>query len=136
MVNTKVKDTDAKDKAMYSQLDTFLSDDSHKIRQVNKGDIVEGEVVDINNGVVVVDIGFKSEGIIAGRELKSDILDWTELKVGDKILVYVVKPEDEKGQLVLSIRRTQQASAWLTLENARKTMKLLRPQLWNLITED
>ena len=125
MVNTKVKDTDVKDKAMYSELDTFLSDDSHKIKQLSKGEIVEGEIVSINNGVIVVDIGFKSEGIIAGKELKSDILDWTKLSVGDKILVYVVKPEDEKGQLVLSIRRTQQASAWLALENAKKSNEVV-----------
>ena len=125
MVNTKVKDTDVKDKAMYSELDTFLSDDSHKIKQLSKGEIVEGEIVSINNGVIVVDIGFKSEGIIAGKELKSEILDWTTLEVGDKILVYVVKPEDDKGQLVLSIRRTQQASAWLALENAKKSNEVV-----------
>lgn len=120
MANTVKKNTDVKDTNLYSELDQFLADRSHKIKQLSRGDIVEGEVVDINNGVVIVDVGFKSEGIIAGKELKSDTLDWTTLKKGDAILVYVVKPEDEKGQLVLSIRRTQQASAWLALENARK----------------
>lgn len=105
---------------LYAQLDGFLAESSNKIKQVSKGDIVEGEIVSIHDGVIIVDIGFKSEGIVAGRELKSDTLDWTTLKPADKILVYVVKPEDEKGQLVLSIRRTQQASAWLALENARK----------------
>ena len=106
--------------AMYSQIDEFLSDSKHQIKQLARGDIVEGEVVDINNGIIIVDVGYKSEGIVAGKELKSDTLDWTTLKQGDKILVYVVKPEDDKGQLVLSIRRTQQASAWLALENAKK----------------
>ncbi len=125
MVNTKNTDTEIKDKSMYSELDSFLEDSSHKIKQLSKGEIVEGEVVDINNGVVIVDVGFKSEGIIAGRELKSDTLDWTQLKVGDKVLVYVVKPEDDKGQLVLSIRRTQQASAWLSLENAKKNNEVV-----------
>lgn len=114
MVKTKT------DNAQYSQIDKFLSDESHKIKKLSKGDIVEGEVVDAENGYLVVDVGHKSEGIVAGRELKSDILDWKTLKVGDKVLVYVVKPEDEEGQLVLSIRRTQQASAWITLENAKK----------------
>jgi len=120
MVNTKQIDTEVVDKSLYSELDSFLDNSSNKIKQLSKGDIVEGEVVDINKGVVIVDVGFKSEGVIAGRELKSDTLDWTQLKVGDKVLVYVVKPEDDKGQLVLSIRRTQQASAWLSLENAKK----------------
>jgi len=120
MVNTKDKGTKTEDMSMYSELNSFLDNSSNKIKQLSRGDIVEGEVVDINNGVVIVDVGFKSEGIVAGRELKSDTLDWTQLKVGDKVLVYVVKPEDDKGQLVLSIRRTQQASAWLNLENAKK----------------
>ncbi|NLZ24131.1 S1 RNA-binding domain-containing protein [Candidatus Dojkabacteria bacterium] len=118
MVNSKNDDT--LDKSLYSQLDKFLSDSSKYFKPLNRGDVVEGKVVDVNNGVVIVDVGFKSEGIIAGRELKSDVLDWTKLEIGDDILVYVVKPEDDKGQLVLSIRRTQQASAWLALEKAKK----------------
>ncbi len=105
---------------LYSQIDKFLADGENKIKTFSKGDIVEGTVVDVRDGLLVVDIGFKSEGIVAGRELKSDILDWRDLKVGDKVIVYVVKPEDEEGQLVLSIRRTQQASAWLNLEKAKE----------------
>lgn len=105
---------------LYSQIDSYLADKSNQIKTFSRGDIVEGEVVDTRDGFVVVDVGFKSEGIVAGRELKSDTLDWRDLKIGDKILVYVVKPEDEEGQLVLSIRRTQQASAWITLEKAKK----------------
>lgn len=123
MVKSNIKDTD---KSLYTQLDKFLSDSSNKIKQLSRGDIVEGEVVDINNGIVIVDVGYKSEGVIAGRELKSDIMDWTTLKKGDKILVYVVKPEDEKGQLVLSIRRTQQASSWISLENAKKNNEVVQ----------
>jgi ribosomal protein S1 len=109
-----------KNQDLYSQIDSFLSDKSNQIKKFSRGDIVEGKVVDVRDGLVVVDVGYKSEGIVAGRELKSETLDWRDLKVGDSILVYVVKPEDEEGQLVLSIRRTQQASAWITLEKAKK----------------
>jgi len=123
----KNSDTQVLQDPEYSRLNDFLDDNSNKLKQLSRGDIVEGEVVDvnINNGVVIVDVGYKSEGIIAGRELKSDTLDWTKLQVGDKVLVYVVKPEDEKGQLILSIRRTQQASAWLSLENAKKNNEVV-----------
>lgn len=114
MVNKKT------DNAQYAQIDQFLADQSHKIKKLSKGDIIEGDVVDVRDSYLVVDIGHKSEGIVAGRELKSDSFNWKDLKVGDKVLVYVVKPEDEEGQLVLSIRRTQQASAWITLEKAKK----------------
>ena len=104
----------------YAQIDEFLTSEGNKIRKLSKGDIIEGEVADVRDGYVVVDVGYKSEGIVAGRELKSDTLNWRDLKIGDKILVYVVKPEDDEGQLVLSIRRTQQASAWINLEKAKK----------------
>jgi small subunit ribosomal protein S1 len=107
-------------KSAYAQIDQFLIDEGNKIRKLSKGDIVEGIVADVRDGYVVVDVGYKSEGIVAGRELKSETMNWRDLKVGDSILVYVVKPEDDEGQLVLSIRRTQQASAWITLEKAKK----------------
>ena len=111
----------AKDtKSLYSQIDNYLSENSTQIKKLNKGDIIEGTVVDTQKGYIVVDVGYKSEGIVAGRELRCDNIDWRELKPGDTTLVYVVKPEDDKGQLVLSIRRTQQASAWITLEKAKK----------------
>ena len=107
-------------KSAYAQIDQFLIDEGNKIRKLSKGDIVEGVVADVRDGYVVVDVGYKSEGIVAGRELKSETMNWRDLKVGDSMLVYVVKPEDDEGQLVLSIRRTQQASAWITLEKAKK----------------
>lgn len=111
---------DKKTQKLYSQIDKYLSENSSQIKNLNKGEIVKGTVVDVNKGFIVVDVGFKSEGIVAGRELRNDNFDWKELKPGDETLVYVVKPEDEKGQLVLSIRRTQQASAWINLEKAKK----------------
>ena len=112
-------------KAAYSQIDKYLEDSANQIKTFSKGDIVEGEVVDVRDGFLVVDIGFKSEGIVAGKELKSELIDWRDLKVGDKVMVYVVKPEDEDGQLVLSIRRTQQATAWLNLEKAKEENKIV-----------
>jgi small subunit ribosomal protein S1 len=108
------------DKKLYSILQSYVSDAAHQPKVLHKGDIVEGTIVDIRQGIIVVDVGYKSEGIVAGRELKADGFDVLNYKVGDSILVYVVKPEDDQGQLVLSIRRTQQAGTWLKLEEARK----------------
>jgi small subunit ribosomal protein S1 len=108
------------DTKLYSVLQSYVSDSAHQPKILNKGDIVEGTIVDIRPGIIVVDVGFKSEGIVAGRELKADGFDATLLKVGDTLLVYVVKPEDDKGQLILSVRRTQQAGTWLKLEEAKK----------------
>lgn len=118
-------DQDKKQKEAYSQIDKFLEDSGNQIKTFSRGDIVEGTVVDVRDGFLVIDIGYKSEGIVAGKELKSELLDWRELTVGDKVMVYVVKPEDEEGQLVLSIRRTQQATAWLNLEKAKEENKIV-----------
>lgn len=108
------------DSALYSKLDQFLSDQNHQVKKLSSGDIVEGTVVDIMPGAIVVDVGYKSEGIVADKELKSDLVDTAALKVGDKLLVYVVKPENDEGGLVLSIRRTEQASLWMTLEKSMR----------------
>jgi small subunit ribosomal protein S1 len=114
---------------LYSQIDEYLEDKSKQIKQFSRGDIVEGTVVDVRDGLVIVDIGYKSEGIVAGRELKSQTVDWTKLKPGDKVLVYVVKPEDDEGQLILSIRRTQQASAWINLEKAKESNDIVETEV-------
>ena len=114
---------------LYSQIDEYLDDKSKQIKQFSRGDIVEGTVVDVRDGLVIVDIGYKSEGIIAGRELKSETIDWTKLEPGEKVLVYVVKPEDDEGQLILSIRRTQQASAWITLEKAKENNEVVETEV-------
>ena len=115
----KKEKTNVKSDAGYAQLDSFLNDKKNDISKISKGDVIEGKVVDIRPGAIVVDVGYKSEGIVAGKELKSETLDISSLKVGDTLLVYVVKPEDEEGQLVLSIRRTQQAGLWISLIKAK-----------------
>ena len=108
------------DKALYTQFDNFLSDKNKEIRKLSSGDIIEGTIVDILPSSIVVDVGYKSEGIVADKELKSDLVDVTKLKIGDKIFVYVVKPENDEGGLVLSIKRTEQASQWMNLEKSMK----------------
>ncbi len=104
----------------YEKLEAFLADKTNDISKLSKGDVVEGTIMDIRPGSIIVDVGYKSEGIVAGKELKSEIVDITKLEVGQKLLVYVVKPEDEEGRLVLSIRRTQQAGIWLSLIKAKE----------------
>ena len=98
--------------------DEFLSD-SHRLVIPKKGDIISGTVAGYEGGAVLVDVGWKSEGVVAGRELKSEVVDYKALNPGDSVLVYVVNPEDEEGMLVLSLRRTDQARKWIDLQNAR-----------------
>ncbi|MEA3357668.1 MAG: S1 RNA-binding domain-containing protein [Patescibacteria group bacterium] len=110
---------------LVAQMRSYLDDSDHALRKISSGDIIEGSIVGIRPGVILVDVGYKSEGIITGRELKSEIDDVKSFKVGDTILVYVITPEDDEGQLVLSLRRTQSARHWLELEKSREENKIV-----------
>lgn len=110
---------------LIEEMREYLENSEHLPRDISSGEIVEGTVVDIRPGVVLVDVGYKSEGIIAGRELKTDANEVADLKVGDRVLVYVVTTEDDEGQLVLSLRRTQSARHWIKLEEARENNEVV-----------
>ncbi|GAA4788923.1 30S ribosomal protein S1 [Olivibacter ginsenosidimutans] len=81
---------------------------------VNKGEIVEGTVVSINNKDVVLNIGFKSDGLVSLSEFR----DLPDLKVGDKVDVFVESREDENGQLVLSRKRAKTQKSWEAINEA------------------
>jgi small subunit ribosomal protein S1 len=104
---------------LVSEFQAYLDESDNLPKRVNSGDIVKGRIVDVKPNAILVDVGYKSEGIIAGRELKTENNDSDDMKIGDEILVYVVTPEDDEGQLVLSLRRTQFAKQWIDLEKAK-----------------
>ncbi len=87
------------------------------LSKVQVGEVVEGTVVEINKREVVVNIGYKSEGIIPVGEFRYN----PELAVGEKVEVYVESAEDKKGQLQLSHKKARQLKSWdrvnLALEN-------------------
>lgn len=85
-----------------------------------KGDIVEGTVVDVKESGMIVDVNGRSEGIVSGIHLKLNNRK-VEKKPGDKVLVYVLSPENEEGQIQLSIRRTGAELRWHDLELAKKS---------------
>ncbi|SEN95036.1 SSU ribosomal protein S1P [bacterium A37T11] len=81
---------------------------------INKGEIVEGTVVSINNKDVVLNIGFKSDGLVSLSEFR----DHPELKVGDLVDVFVESQEDANGQLVLSRKRAKTQKSWEAINEA------------------
>ncbi len=113
---------------LYDQFDEHLNKDVNQIRTIKQGDILNGIIVDKQPDFMVVDIGYKSEGIVAAREMDSEILDIEKLEPGDKILVYVVKLEDD-GSVVLSIKRTDEAMKWLQLESAMEEKEVVEAKV-------
>ena len=85
-------------------------------RNFEEGTIIEGQIVAINHGRVVVDIGYKSEGIIPGDQFSSEELQ--ALKVGDRLVVYIEERENEDGNLILSKEKADKMKVWEDLEKA------------------
>jgi len=93
-------------------MESMLHED-YDFRELQRGQIVEGHIVEVRSDEILVDVGSKSEGIIQGRELErlsSEGL--TSMHEGDPILVYVVSPEDKNGNVVLSLARAQAERDW------------------------
>ena len=78
------------------------------LSKVVENDVVEGTVVAISKREVIVNIGYKSEGVIMAPEFRYN----PELKIGDKVEVYVESAEDRKGQLILSHKKARQLRSW------------------------
>ena len=82
--------------------------------EFSNGDIIEGTVVSVDRNEIMVDVGYKSEGIIPSRELtvKKDIDPRTILKPGEIIQALVITKEDDAGRLLLSVKRAKYEQAW------------------------
>jgi len=88
------------------------------VKEVKRGDTLKGTIVSVTPHEVLVDVGAKSEGVVAGRELErlSDE-DLDKLKEGDEVAVYVLRPEDdEDGHIWLSVSRAWIEKDWLAAQ--------------------
>jgi small subunit ribosomal protein S1 len=97
-------------------------------RDFNDGDIVEGEIVKIDRDEVLLDIGYKSEGVIPSKELsiRHDVDPNEVVHVGDQIEALVLQKEDKEGRLILSKKRAQYERAWGRIEEVMKSGEPIR----------
>ena len=96
----------------------YLREEEIKSKPLAHGDIIDGVVVRVDPDEVLVDVGSKSEGVIAARELGTHgDPDMVELHAGDLIKVFVLQPENEDGNVVLSLRRARAESVWLKAQD-------------------
>ncbi|MDV2435381.1 30S ribosomal protein S1 [Corynebacterium tuberculostearicum] len=96
----------------------FLAAVDATIKYFNDGDIVEGTVVKVDHDEVLLDIGYKTEGVIPSRELsiKHDVNPDEVVEVGDEVDALVLTKEDKEGRLILSKKRAQYERAWGAIE--------------------
>ncbi len=89
--------------------------------QFTEQDVIEGVIVSINDREAVVNIGFKSDGVIPASELRYN----AELKAGDKIEVYVESQEDSNGQLLLSHKKARILKSWERVNQAYESQEVI-----------
>lgn len=101
-----------------NEMNKMMEEIEKTLVNVKKGDIIEGTVISINNDEVMVNIGYKSDGIIKRSEFSNDpnMSPEESIKVGDKIEVYVLRLDDGEGNVVLSKKRVDNIKGWKELE--------------------
>ena len=92
------------------------------LNKVNDREVVDGTVIAMNKREVVVNIGYKSDGIIPLNEFRYN----PDLKVGDTVEVYIENQEDKKGQLVLSHRKARATRSWDRVNAALENEEIIK----------
>jgi small subunit ribosomal protein S1 len=100
----------------------YLKDYEKSLSSINENEIVKGVVTAINNGDVVLDINYKSDGLVSLSEFR----DNPDLKIGDAVDVYVEHQEDERGQLILSRRKAKLLKAWENIVDSYKNGTIIK----------
>ncbi len=92
------------------------------LKSIGEGEVIDGLVVSKNPREIVVNIGFKSDGVIPAAELRYN----PDLKVGDTIEVYVESQEDQSGQLVLSHKKARTLRSWERINKAKENDEIIK----------
>ena len=92
------------------------------LNAIKNEEVVEGTVISINKREVVVNVGYKSDGIVPAAEFRYN----PDLKVGDKVEVYIESQEDKNGQLVLSHKEARAAQAWDRVNEACEKQEIVQ----------
>ena len=100
----------------------FLAAVDETIKYFGDGDLVSGTIVKVDRDEVLLDIGYKTEGVIPSRELsiKHDVDPNEVVSVGDEIEALVLQKEDKEGRLILSKKRAQYERAWGKIETVKE----------------
>jgi len=92
------------------------------LNAIKDKEVVEGTVISINKREVVVNVGYKSDGIVSMGEFRYN----PELKVGDKVEVYIESQEDKKGQLILSHKQARATRSWDRVNAALESQDIVK----------
>ncbi|WKZ35875.1 MAG: S1 RNA-binding domain-containing protein [Anaerolineales bacterium] len=101
----------------HQTMESLLESESLSVELPQTGEIRKGTIASIGSNQILISIGAKSEGVVAGRELEQlTEEERAELTVGQEVNVFVVHPEDQNGNVVLSFKRAQEQMSWENVE--------------------
>jgi small subunit ribosomal protein S1 len=106
-------------------MEEFLNQEEASSKRIAHGDIIDGVVVRVDPDEVLVDVGSKSEGVISSRELGTREAGTPDLHSGDHIKVFVLQPENEDGNVVLSLRRARAESVWIKAQDQQVSGEMI-----------
>jgi len=107
----------------YSQVERSEMSDVYEktLTSINEKEVIQGTVVHLTKKEVIINIGYKSEGVIAANEFRYN----ADLKIGDTVDVYVECREDKTGQLIVSHKTARMHSAWIRVNEVLKTGEVI-----------
>ena len=105
------------------------------MKKIRKGDIVKGKIISISEDQVIVNINYKSDGIIPKEEISNDpTFDHkTMLKEGQEIEIYILKLDDGEGNVILSRRKAETIKGWAQLERDFKNNKVIECKVVDIL---
>lgn len=108
-----------------SKLQKQIENSLKGFKMYKPGDYIKGTIIAKTEDSILVDVGSRAEGLVKGRELKTDLIDVKKLKPGDEILVYVLYGEGRNGTIVLSLKKAEVIKVWLDVEEAFKKQEVV-----------
>ena len=122
------------------EFDDISEDEMNKmidgtLTEFDEGDLIDGTVVKIEHDEVLVDIGFKSEGVIPARELsiRKDADPSEVVELGDRLEALVLQKEDKDGRLILSKKRAEYERAWIQVEDKFKAGEVVTGEVIEVV---
>lgn len=119
----EVKSKPNKTTTAATSMEELLKKTGYTLSAPKRGDVIKGLVTDVSRRMVLVDIGAKTEGVVLDKEIEaaSDLV--AALQVGDEIEVFVKNPENDQGQILLSLRQAAEDKRWDKFSELLETKK-------------
>ena len=102
-------------------MEELLKQTGYELKGLKKGQLVEGVVTGVTKKMILIDIGAKTEGVVIEKEYEAAREMLADLKTGDKVQAYVGSPENERGQILLSLRQAVMHKRWELFEELIKS---------------